>query len=91
MNHKEFVKWEKTRAKGRFRYVFLTGIIRFCIPYCIIKIVISKFQHPSNNPFAQFDIISLIVYSIGGCFLALMIWKHYEKKYLLKKDEIAIG
>ncbi len=95
MNYKEFKKWEKIRAKGKLRYILLTGIMKICIPYCIIRTIISEFAHfrefghLSNDLFAKFDITNLVVFSIGGCIIGLFLWKHSEKEYLLRKDELA--
>ncbi|MCP4990550.1 MAG: hypothetical protein GY928_32265 [Colwellia sp.] len=90
MKYKEIKKWEKIRAKGKFRYIMITGVIKICIPYCIIRTIVSEyvhvreFGHLSNDLFAKFDLTYLLVYSIGGCIIGLFLWKRSEKEYLLK-------
>ena len=88
MNFKRLKKWEKSRAKGKFRFVLLNGIIKFGFSTAILVLITRKFRHPTYDLSIQFVILLLIGHSIGGYIFGLWAWNRNEQEYLLRKDEL---
>ncbi len=84
MNFKQLKRWEKTRTKGKFRFVLLNGIIKVGFSTAILILITRKFRYPTDDLYIQFVILVLIGLSIGGYFFGLWIWKRKEKEYLLR-------
>ncbi len=92
MNIKQLKRWEKTRAKGKFRFALLIGVIRGAFPVYIICLITMKSRYPTSGFFSIFSftslIIALLTFSIAGYFGGVCIWNGYEQEYLLRKDEL---
>ncbi len=83
-------RWEKTRGKGKFRFVLINGVI---VGGCLLSIValISSggYRDPASGDISIFNILAaLLLFSIFGYFCGLGFWKQNESEYLLRKDEL---
>ncbi len=84
MNFNQLKRWEKTRTKGKFRFVLLNGIIKVGFSTAILILITRKFRYPTDDLYIQFVILILIGNSIGGYFFGRWFWKRNEKEYLLR-------
>ncbi len=88
MNLKQLKRWEKTRSKGKLRFVLLSGVIKVGFSTAILVLIMREFRHPTHDLYIQFVIMVLIGHSIGGYIFGLWFWKRNEQEYLLRKDEL---
>jgi membrane-anchored glycerophosphoryl diester phosphodiesterase (GDPDase) len=92
MNTNEKIKenWEKTRAKGKFRFM-LGGILLWGIVGTIISLLfdyafeyfyeaVPNFQKVSENLFLKL-LISLIIWSLIGFFIGWLSWNKNEREF----------
>ncbi len=90
MNFKKLKKWERTRSKGKFRFVLINGVIK--IGFTVATLCLISDEGYRNSATGQISIlyifIALLIFSICGYFGGLFIWNLYEKEYLLRKDEL---
>ncbi len=80
-------KWEKTRAKGKNRYMLVVGLV-FMVIFPLINVVATYIQYKEQYFFDWQDYVTKVL--IGGAlglFLGLTNWAQNEKKYLKIKEE----
>jgi hypothetical protein len=80
-------KWEKTRAKGKTRYMMVIGLV-FMIIFPLINVVANYFQYEEHYIFDWQDYgTKVLIGGALGLFLGLTNWSQNERKYLKFKDE----
>jgi hypothetical protein len=80
-------KWQKTREKGKSRYVFLFGVLWWG---GFMTIFMSFFQYltrPEKFDWIQNLLINLVVYMIGGFLFGVCTWSMAEKQYLKFREK----
>lgn len=93
MNKEKWKKWEKVRAKGRTRFIWLNGVVGWGIPLAVTGpaltvlwrdagFVIERFPWGS---FLRLLPSSLIVASLGGYFYGVLMWEIAERMYRKEK------
>jgi hypothetical protein len=80
---KHFEKWEKIRAKGKWRYYLLYGSLLWGGIIGILSTAFELIYSEFNLKYATFRII---VFMIGGIFYGMMQWKNQESTYQQYKD-----
>jgi prolipoprotein diacylglyceryltransferase len=79
MNEKQRAKWERTRAKGMFRFVVLYGVM-FAVGLSFATSVFDYFT--SSRGFQPEDLIFEIpIYLISGLITGTAIWLVAESQY----------
>ena len=72
-------RWERIRAKGRKRFIWLTGVVAWGIPTGLLWSAgmswFMRWSLPSILPMA------LIVFSIGGYWFGATMWRQMEDRY----------
>jgi hypothetical protein len=80
MNNKQRAKWEKTRAKGMWRFVLLSGVFGFGGTMIIATSILDYFF--SYNGFRFQDLYFKVpIYLISGLAFGLFIWFYGEYQY----------
>jgi hypothetical protein len=79
-------KWEKTRAKGKKRFLWVNGFLGWGVMTAILWSIIMEVSQPSENLWIR-PIIALILFPIGGLAWGHFVWKYTEKKFITSKDE----
>ena len=85
MNDKWIRYWEKTRSKGKKRYITIQAI-----QFAIAGIIYSTFHYLFSRNYDNFiDFILVTIIYIFGFFIAglisgFILWKYFEKKYTKK-------
>lgn len=88
MKPKERFAWERTRKKGKLRFVFIYGSLFFGVPASALITLLSKLF---DNNFSFNNIISInlffemitraLVFSVFGIMLGLLVWSDCEKRW----------
>jgi hypothetical protein len=80
--------WNKMKLKGKRKYIFLYGVVRWGLSMGIIMPIVGQIidsiYSPNNVSIKNFItrlIVSLIVFPLAGYFQSVMLWKRYETKY----------
>jgi hypothetical protein len=78
--------WEKTRAKGKKRFLIINGIFGWGIPTAILFTFITSFfdHHYSiifDKDFIKTLVTSIIIFPASGLFWGLWVWGWTEKSY----------
>ena len=77
MKPEALAKWEKVRAKGRTRYVLVSGVLSYGLP---MFVVMTFLVHRADlSP--RFVGISAIVWAIGGALFGAIMWYVLERQY----------
>lgn len=89
-NEKIRAKWMETRAKGKFRYILVNGVLFWGLPAGILFFLITtaydyfydypNFQFTMKNFTAKF-VSLLIIWSIGGVIIVWLTWNKREKEF----------
>lgn len=79
-------KWEKTRTKGKKRFLWINGFIGWGVTTAILWSIFMEVSQPSEDVWIR-PVIALILFPIGGLAWAHFVWKHTEKQYVASKDE----
>lgn len=87
---KTITNWEKTRKKGKWRFIWLTGFA-FMIIMLIVSNLIDYTSNKLPSPFFTTKNIAMQLTSkaIGGFLFGLCMWYFQEKNYkkLLRKKQ----
>ncbi|WP_410511501.1 hypothetical protein PaeBR_15610 [Paenibacillus sp. BR2-3] len=80
-------KWEKTRTKGKKRFLIINGIVGWGISTALLFTLISSFFDHQYTIIFDKDFImdlvtSLIIFPVGGLFWGLWVWSWMEKLYM---------
>jgi len=81
----DWSKWERTRAKGRTRFVLVFGVLF----WGVLVAIFFSLAMGALVPGSQFGLIlglALIFFPIGGIFWGLSVWRLTERKYLQSKQ-----
>jgi|SRR5689334_12819814 len=74
-----FIKrWEISRSKGRWHYIFLSGVLMWGVPMFFALIVFSN--QPDRRTLPGLT-IGAVVCSIGGVLFGAMVWFFSERRY----------
>ncbi len=80
-------KWEKTRAKGKNRYMLIVGVV-FMVIFPLINVVAYYIQYKDQYVFDWQDYgTKVLIGGALGLFLGLTNWAQNERKYLKIKEE----
>lgn len=80
MTQRQLERWKVTRAKGRGRYIWLTGVLVWGVATGVLwSVTMSAIKGWSQFPI--FLPIALIVYPIGGYYFGSWTWKKAEDDY----------
>jgi hypothetical protein len=80
-------KWEKSRAKGKTKYMLIVGLV-FMVIFPLINVVASYFQYKEQYVFDWQDYgTKVLIGGVLGLFLGLTNWAQNERKYFKIKGE----
>jgi len=79
-------KWEKTRQKGKEKYVLVNGVLGWGVTTAIIWSVLMEMFQPSENIWVR-PLIALIIFPLGGIAFGYLTWNASEKQYKAKMKE----
>jgi hypothetical protein len=80
MNQRDYVRWEKTRSKGRSRFVWLVGVTLWGITTGILWALAMAWI----DGFDKLPILlalALFGFPIGGYFFGAWMWNKIEAEY----------
>ena len=80
MKQKYMEKWERTKSRGRGRFVWIHGVIGFGIPLFICLLILGKLVTPQGSPWINF-LNALLIASITGYLWGAWFWNSMEKDY----------
>jgi hypothetical protein len=82
---KQVTRWEKTRVKGKVRFVFVNG----ALSWGGFMILSTNLVH--DLPKQAFDgayfIGSLLIYPLGGILCGLLMWNRLEAAYQRNRSQ----
>ena len=77
MKPEALAKWEKVRARGKARFILVSGVLSYGLP---MFIVMTFLVHRSDlSP--RFIGISAILWAIGGALFGTIMWYVLERQY----------
>lgn len=79
-------KWQIIRKKGKNKFIWINGVIRWGGGTAVIWTLLMELMSPSDNKLLRL-IVALIFFSCGGYFWGVSVWKINEKKHLKSKRE----
>jgi hypothetical protein len=80
MTPRQVEGWSKTRAKGRTRFVWLTGVVSWGVPVAIIwSVAMASFK--GWDRFPHLLRIALILFPIAGYWFGSYVWRKSEEQY----------
>lgn len=79
-------KWEKTRIKGKKRFLWVNGFLGWGVTTAILWSIIMEVSQPSENLWIR-PMIALILFPIGGLAWGHFVWKSMEKKFNTSEHE----
>ena len=77
MKPEALAKWEKVRARGKARFILVSGVLSYGLP---MFIVMTFLVHRSDlSP--GFIGISAILWAVGGALFGTIMWYVLERQY----------
>ena len=86
LNSRQALRWEKTRAKGKFRFMLVNGSIMWGGFMILFLNAIHLFILHDPAELTYF-ITSLIVWPLGGLLFGLLTWNKTEASYQYFKSQ----
>ena len=81
MKNNKWTRWERTRSKGRERFLWVNGVIGFGVTTAVAwSICMSAFFFGWEMLWLTLP-IALLGYSIGGYFWGKIMWAKMETAY----------
>lgn len=77
---KRMKKWERTRTKGKTRFILIYGILKWMIIFSLIYAMYHNSSIPYEISFREKCLV-LIVFCIIGMYNGNELWKLSEKAY----------
>ncbi len=79
MTPKNRENWEATRAKGRTRFILVTGVLGWGLPmFLFMTFWVQKVSVDDVGSIA----LSMALWAVGGLGFGYWVWRVSEKKYL---------
>ena len=73
-------QWEKTKFKGKLRYIFLVGVLGWGVPmFIVMTLIIGSGLFPNKG--TSVIIINSVIWLIGGFVFGYSGWYYADKKY----------
>jgi len=86
LNSRQAARWEKTRAKGKLRFMLLNGSLFWGgIMILFLNALHAFVLHDPTEK--RYFIISLVVWPIVGLFIGLQTWNRTEASYQYLKSQ----
>ena len=91
-NSRSFAKWERTRSRGKSRYVWFTGVLGWGVPMLIAMTLFTYVQqYGANWPTAEeipilLISLNLILWPLGGYLSGVAMWSTLEVAYRAHAD-----
>ncbi|RYV02110.1 hypothetical protein SOPP22_11105 [Shewanella sp. OPT22] len=73
-------RWEKTRSKGKKRFLWVNGFLGWGVVTAILWSIIMEVSQPSESLWVR-PLIALIFFPLGGLLWGHFVWESTEKKY----------
>jgi len=78
-------KWERTRAKGKRKFIVNNGVIGWGLPTAFLYTSLMTFlEHRAlvfDREFYELLVISVILFPIGGIAFGMWVWGWSERAY----------
>lgn len=81
-------EWRPLRARGKTAFVLRYGVLTRGVPMALVVAVGIELYLGGRFPQALAEpaflgrlLLSLVVFSVSGCFRALMLWRLYEGRF----------
>jgi hypothetical protein len=91
MKETQKIRWEKTKARGKKKYIIYNGILGWGIPTAILFTLITTLMDNKSITFNQelykSFLISLITFSVGGILFGFWTWHWIERLYRKNKTD----
>lgn len=78
-------KWEKTRIKGKKRFIWVNGFLVWGLSTAILWSMIMEAFDPANTIWIR-PIMALVLFPVGRLMWAHFTWNLTEKQYTSKKN-----
>lgn len=77
---KDIQRWEETRQRGKWNYVFLNGMLAWGVPmFVVMTFFVNK---RADRPLtAGLIALSAVLWATGGFCFGFVTWTIFEKRY----------
>ena len=79
-------KWEKTRRKGKAKFIWQNVILARVVPLSFIFTGLLEITQ-SDVDFGVSLVIAIVIFSLVGMLVGENIWEDSEEKYLKGEDK----
>ena len=79
-------KWEKTRRKGKAKFIWQNVILARVVPLSFIFTGLREITQPDVD-FGVSLVIAIVIFSLVGMLVGENIWEDSEEKYLKGEDK----
>ncbi len=86
-NSKSTKWWERTRKKGKTRYILVNGVLFWGVPMLIFMSFIGDRNPFSNGLFSAASLVHYIVWLGAGLVYGFAMWHYFERKYAKENAE----
>jgi uncharacterized membrane protein len=77
---KSLQRWEKTRQKGKAKFIVQNGILMWGLPmFAVITFLVGRRHDHPLTPLAI--LVSACIWALGGAVYGWTVWTITEKKY----------
>lgn len=83
MTPQQIARWEEQRAKGKPRFVVVTGILSYGLPMFVITTFAVPFLRSTPLPSLFAILFSAFMWTLGGVIFGFMLWWVNERNYRL--------
>ncbi|MBD7969239.1 hypothetical protein [Paenibacillus gallinarum] len=80
MKDSHLSKWERTRTKGKIKYIIFNGIIGWGVSTALIGTMLMTFVG-TNQDFFHLLLLSLIAFPLAGILFGVSTWYWSESIY----------
>ena len=82
MSDREASTWSAVRARGRRRYILMTGIVGFSLPAAFISPFVKQLVFDNPGPLFWRLAISLAIAPLAGFWFGRKMWTDNERRYV---------
>jgi hypothetical protein len=80
MSEGQATRWALIRQRGRRRYIFLIGVVRWGIGIAVLSTILGGWLG-APGPFLGRLAIALAVYPVGGIIYGAWMWSFNERRH----------
>ena len=82
MSDREASTWDAVRARGRRRYILMSGVLGWGLPMAFGVVLGEELLLDRPGPFLGRLAISLVMFLLGGFWFGRKMWADNERRYV---------